>query len=203
MSRSGVRRSVPFAAPQRQGDSGLNIRAILLDLGDTIMVEATEVKDDTLTTLEAELVVGMGRVLKELKARGYALALVADTRRGTYWNVLRQHGLYDLFDAFAISDEVGAEKPDPIIFENALSALEIEREDYHRVLMVGNNLQRDIRGANALGLVSIWFHWNDRYRTHPIGSLEEPRYVIHSAEQLLDMVDDVERKGARREGGAT
>ena len=84
-----------------------HILAICFDFGDTLVDEATEVKDETLTTLRAELIPGAGSVVRELKQRGYPLALVADGRAGTYHNVLTQHGLCDLFDAFAISDLVG------------------------------------------------------------------------------------------------
>ncbi len=171
----------------------MRIKAIFFDLGDAIMVETSEAKDETGTTLSADLIPGIEPVLRELKARGFPLGLVADTRRGTYRNVLRQHGLYDLFDVFAISDELGVEKPDARIFRAALNALGIEPEDYDKVVMVGNNLRRDVRGANALGLVSIWFHWNDRYPTQPADAMEEPAYVVHSAEELLECIDAIER----------
>jgi FMN phosphatase YigB (HAD superfamily) len=179
----------------------MRIKGILFDLGDTIMVEESEVKDKSSTTLKADLVHGIDKVLAELKARGYSLALVADTKKGTYRNVLRQHKLYDLFDAFAISDEIGVEKPDPRIFTLALNALGMSPEDYGYVLMIGNNLQRDIRGANLVGLISVWFHWNDRYPINPTEPLEEPAFVIHNAEELLSLVDFVERRGIRDKGG--
>jgi HAD superfamily hydrolase (TIGR01549 family) len=171
----------------------LRIKAIFFDLGDTIMVEASEVKDEVGTTLAADLIPGVEPALRELKARGFPLGLVADTRRGTYQNVLRQHGLYDLFDVFAISDELGVEKPAPGIFSAALDALGVRPGDYDKVLMVGNNLRRDIRGANALGLVSVWFHWNDRYPTQPADEMEEPAFVVHSAEELLERIDLLEQ----------
>ncbi len=171
----------------------MGIKAILFDLGDAIMVETSEAKDETGTTLSADLIPGVEPVLRELKARGFPLGLVADTRRGTYQNVLRQHNLYDLFDVFAISDELGVEKPDARIFGAALDALGVEPGDYDKVLMVGNNLRRDVRGANALGLVSIWFHWNDRYPVQPADAMEEPAFVVHSAEELLKRVELIEQ----------
>jgi FMN phosphatase YigB (HAD superfamily) len=171
----------------------LRIKAIFFDLGDTIMVEDSEIKDEAGTTLAADLIPGIESVLRELKARGFPLGLVADTRRGTYQNVLRQHGLYDLFDVFAISDELGVEKPALRIFSAALDALGVQPGDYHKVLMVGNNLRRDVGGANALGLVSIWFHWNDRYPIQPADAMEQPSFEVHSAEDLLKRVELIEQ----------
>ncbi len=170
----------------------MKLVALLFDLGDVIMREETEVKDAELNTLRAELVDGMAEVLHTLKARGYKLGLVADTRPKTAWNVLHQHGLYDLFDTLAISEEVGCEKPDPRIFRAALDALNIAPPDYPGVAMIGNNLARDIRGANNLGLISIWFHWNERYAHANDGS--SPRYEVRNANELLQLIEEIERK---------
>ena len=57
--------------------------ALLFDLGDTIMIEESEVKDAEGTTESADLIPGMADALRALRARGYSLALVADSRRHT------------------------------------------------------------------------------------------------------------------------
>ena len=38
------------------------------------------------------------------------------------------------------------------------------------VVMVGNNLERDIAGANRLGLISVFLHWTERRRTVAAGA---------------------------------
>ncbi len=167
----------------------MQLLAALFDLGDVIMQETTQVVDADGATVSADLVPGIDTVLRELHARSVKLALVADTHRKNPANVLGQHGLYELFAAFAISDELGCEKPDPRIFQFALDRLGISPRDYSRVVMVGNNLRRDVRGANALGLRSIWFHWNDRYPTIPRDALEQPTYTVHSAAELQSLLE--------------
>ena len=169
------------------------LAALLFDLGDTIMLEDTEVKDDQGTTLQAELVPGMAEALRQFKAQGHRLALVADARPDTPPNVLRQHGLYDLFDAFAVSEVVGASKPGRRIFCAALDALEIAAGDYGRVVMVGNNLERDIVGANRLGLISAFFHVNERRRTRPLSDDETPRHTVTSAHELVELIKRLDR----------
>lgn len=173
----------------------MSLAALLFDLGDTIMVEETEIKDAGGTTLRAELVPGMAEVLHAFKAAGHRLALVADSRPHTPENVLRQHGLLELFDTLAISEVVGASKPDPVLFRAALHALTISEADYSRVVMVGNNLERDIAGANRLGLISIFFHLNDRRRTEPIDSDEVPCYTVASAAELRALIDGLNKEG--------
>jgi len=172
----------------------MKLRALLFDLGDTIMVEETEVKDPGETTLSAELVPGMAEVLRALRTGGYRLALVADSRPETPPNVLRQHGLYDLFEYLAISEVVGATKPDPRIFRAALDALGIPEADYGRVVMVGNNLERDVAGANRLGLVSVFYHLNERRRTQPLTPDETPQHTVTSPAELYDLMLRLEKE---------
>lgn len=162
--------------------------AIFFDLGDTIMDEGTEVKDAELTTQHADLIPGMGEAIRWCKERVGRLALVADTRPGTAANVLAQHQLADSFDYLAISEIVGVEKPDPLIFLAALDAFGIQPADYGRVAMVGNNLERDIAGARQLGLMTIFLHWNERRRTVPLTADETPDYTVTSAAELVELV---------------
>ncbi len=169
------------------------ILAVCFDFGDTLADEASEVKDDTLTTLQAELIPGASELLHELRRRGYKLALVADGRPGTYSNVLRQHSVHDLFDAFSISEEVGVEKPDAQMFVTALDALGIDKADYERTVMVGNRLDRDVGGANVLGMISVWIDWSGRYASAPQHDVEVPDHTIHLPIELLEVMEELER----------
>lgn len=170
-----------------------HILAICFDAGDTLVDEATEHKDETATTLRAELIPGAGELIRELRHRGYPLALVADGRPGTFVNVLTQHGLYQYFDAVAISDHVGYEKPDGRLFAHALRLLGIAPADYGRVIMVGNHLGRDIKGSNALGLISVWLDWAPRRPKTPADASEVPLHRITTPLALLDLLAELER----------
>jgi putative hydrolase of the HAD superfamily len=161
---------------------------VLFDLGDTLMVEETEEKDGERTTQRADLFSGAADLLWELRRAGYLLGLVADTRPGTYRNVLRQHGIFGAFDVFAISEELGCEKPDPRLFDHALERLGLRPDEAGHVAMVGNNLGRDIRGANAAGMVSIWLHHNARYPTTWTDDRERPAHDVTSFAALRDLL---------------
>lgn len=166
--------------------------ALCFDLGDTIMDEGTELKDAAGTTLEADLVPGMARLLRDLRTQGHTLAIVADSRPNTPPNVLRRHGLLGLFDTLSISEVIGVSKPEPQMFTSALDALGIPATDYNRVVMVGNNLERDIAGANRLGLISVFFHWSERRRTTPETEDEAPDYTVRSAQELRALLADLD-----------
>lgn len=165
------------------------ISAILLDSGDTLVDEGSQVFGEGELVLRAELIPGAGELLRELQRRGYRLGLVADGLEQSFRNVLgAQHGLYDLFDAHAISERVGQSKPHPAMFETALAQLGILRAEYGRVLMVGNHLERDICGANRLGLVSVWLDWAPRRSKVPANNCEVPSYTIRTPLELLDVL---------------
>jgi putative hydrolase of the HAD superfamily len=169
------------------------VLAICLDCGDTLIDESTEVKDERGVSLRGDLVPGAGELVRELKRCGYPLALVADGPADTFPNNLAPYGLYDLFDAYAISGIVGVEKPDSRMFVAALDQLGVDRADYGRTVMVGNNLRRDIRGANALGMISVWLDWSPRRSKVARDMLEVPDFVIPNPEDLLETLVAIER----------
>ena len=168
------------------------ILAICLDCGDTLVDEATEVKDELEVSQKADLIPGADEMVRALKERGYPLALVADGPTGTFVNNLTPHGIYELFDVYAISDQVGVQKPDAKMFLHALKQLEIAEGDYGKVVMVGNHLGRDVKGANALGLISVWLDWAPRRPKVPADETEIPRYTIKTPLDLLKIIDELE-----------
>src|SRR5512145_1288865 len=172
------------------------ILAVCLDCGDTLIDESTEVKNSADVSLRAELIPGAAELVRELKKRGYPLALVADGPYATFPNNLGPYGLYELFDAYAISETVGVSKPHPRIFQAALDQLHIPPSDYQRVLMVGNYLERDIKGANQLGLISVWLDWAPRRPKTPKDATEHPQYTIKNPLELLSLIEALEQHDA-------
>ena len=172
------------------------ILAVLLDCGDTLVDESTQVWSETQIALSADLIPGADEMVRELNRRGYPLGLVADGPTGTFRNILTQHGLFDLFSVRAISGEVGVEKPDPAMFLTALNGLGIPKGDYGRVIMVGNHLARDIRGANALGLISVWLDWAPRRPKVPADRAEQPDHTIRLPLELIELIDQLEQDKA-------
>lgn len=174
------------------------LQAICLDCGDTLVDEGAEVVGDDGIAISADLIPGADELVRQIKQRGYPLALVADGPVGTFRNLLRQHGLYDFFDAFAISEQLGVEKPDARMFHHALQQLGVAPEQYGCTVMLGNNLARDIRGANALGIISVWIDWAPRRAKIPADALEVPRFTIKQPLELLTILDHLDQTLATR-----
>ena len=171
-----------------------NLLAICVDSGDTLVDEGTDMKDGSQVVQSAQLIPGSDELLHAIKARGYPLALVADGPIGSFQNIFTQHNLLQLFDVLAISGAVGVEKPDARMFHAALEQLQIPLEAYPRTLMLGNNLERDIKGANALGIISVWIDWAPRRSKIPADASEVPQYTIKHPLELLNVIDQIEER---------
>ena len=57
--------------------------------------------------------------------------------------------------------------------------------------MIGNNLERDIRGANAMGFNSILAAYSPRYRMSPACPEEQPDFVAEEPAQILKLVESL------------
>ena len=66
---------------------------------------------------------------------------------------LVREGLTSLFDSIVLSCEHGAVKPGPRLFLTALEELHARPDE---ALFVGDNYPRDIEGAAACGLATVW-----------------------------------------------
>ncbi|MBM7646213.1 putative hydrolase of the HAD superfamily [Scopulibacillus daqui] len=65
------------------------------------------------------------------------------------------HELPPFFEKIVISGDFGKGKPDPALFEYVLSETGLNHKE---AVMVGDNLNADIKGANAVGMKSIWIN---------------------------------------------
>lgn len=168
------------------------IRAILLDFGDTLSDQATERRDEAGTLVGVELIDGARELVGALRERGVPVALVADGEVRDARGALAQHGLGELFDAVVISEAVGARKPDPRMFRRALEELGLGDADLAHTVMVGNRLERDIRGARELGMIAIWIDWSPRYDKRPREAAAVPDARIEHPLELLTVLDRLE-----------
>lgn len=94
--------------------------------------------------------------------------------------------LVSYFDKIVISGDFGKGKPDPAIFEHALSLMSLTKEE---VIMVGDNLMTDVLGANRAGIKTIWINRHDKERNEVV-----PTYEIQHLEQIFPILAELERK---------
>jgi putative hydrolase of the HAD superfamily len=89
--------------------------------------------------------------LRDLHGR-YRLGVIAN-QPSAVREAMARDGLDRFFDVWAVSADVGYDKPDPRLFEHAVSEARVEPA---RAAMVGDRLDYDVRPAREAGMRAIW-----------------------------------------------
>lgn len=95
---------------------------------------------------------GAEQALDELAERS-RLAIVTNGIPDVQRDKLIRTGLMERFDAVVISGELGYGKPDPRMYQETLRQLGLTA---HECIMVGDNLRRDVAGAQNVGIRGVW-----------------------------------------------
>ncbi len=89
------------------------------------------------------------KFLNDCKVNNIRTCIVTDLTARVQAKKLMHLGLADHIDYLVSSEEAGVEKPDPRIFKLALKKLGLNAS---QVIMVGDSPERDIAGAEGLGI---------------------------------------------------
>jgi putative hydrolase of the HAD superfamily len=90
-----------------------------------------------------------------LRAAGLKLAAVTNASGAHQRTKLERLGISRFFDTVLIAGELGAAKPDPVIFHTACARMGV---DPHQTLHVGDLLEADALGARDAGLHGVWLN---------------------------------------------
>lgn len=115
-----------------------------------------------------------------LRAAGVRIAAVTNASGAHQRAKLDTLGLSPFIDHVAIAGEVGAAKPDPLIFHSACAALDCDPAE---ALHVGDKLGADAIGARDAGITGVWLNRADLPVSAPHGV-----QVIRSLSQLPELL---------------
>jgi len=104
---------------------------------------------------EASLFENARETLLLVRSYGIPLVLVTDLTAQIQFRKIVYFGLDNVFDFVVTSEEAGADKPDPRVFDAAREKAGLARED--RIWMVGDDAEKDGAGAKAC-LDALFFH---------------------------------------------
>jgi putative hydrolase of the HAD superfamily len=99
--------------------------------------------------------------LEKMRAEGWKVAVATNGTTAQQWAKLRRTGLDRYVDAVAVSEEVGAAKPDRRMFVAAAERCGERLEP--AAWMVGDCPTRDVGGGRAAGLRTVWLHRGRRW----------------------------------------
>ncbi|WP_432976081.1 HAD family hydrolase [Dactylosporangium sp. CA-233914] len=125
-------------------------------------------------------------LLDALRRSGWKVAIATNGTTAQQHAKLRRTGLIDHVDAVAVSEEVGAPKPDARMYEAAANRCSMTLTE--SAWMIGDCPARDMSGARSAGLRTIWLHrgrtW-DRRSPSPdaeIAHITEAFAILSAAE---------------------
>ena len=130
---------------------------------------------------------GTLETLRELKARGYKLGIIANTVTETEipdW--MCRDGVADCFKTVILSSKVRLRKPDPAIYQLAARCIGSKPEN---CAYVGDNPVRDVEGAVNAGFgAMILFEDAGTADREGKAPTVQPDYRIHGIPELLDLL---------------
>lgn len=115
----------------------------------------------------------------------YPIGLISDsglTPGRVLRRVLKLRGILRFFRFSIFSDEVGYNKPNPIIFEQALKLLGVQPKE---IIHVGDLPETDIAGAKGMGMLTVWVNRDEEV---PLDKSFCPDYQIGQLPEVLALL---------------
>ena len=120
-------------------------------------------------------------ILNQLK-QSLKLGLITNGTPDIQWRKIKGGKLEKYFNCIFIAGDFGYGKPEKKLFQKAIKCL---NEDTENIIMVGDRLNTDIKGAGLAGLKSVWLNRNNLQKNN---SEIKPDYEISDLSQLLEIL---------------
>ncbi|WP_066889450.1 YjjG family noncanonical pyrimidine nucleotidase [Clostridium nigeriense] len=116
-------------------------------------------------------------------SQNYRLAIITNGLTDVQSKRIGQSVIAKYFETIVISEEVKASKPNPEIFEIALSNLNYS--DKSKILMIGDSLSSDIKGGINFGIDTCWTNFKNLENSTTL----KPTYEISTLMDLLKILN--------------
>ena len=133
-----------------------------------------------LTTAHFSLLEGAEELVRYL-AEKYPLTVVTNGFVEVQYEKFDRSGLRDCFAHIVLSEEVGCQKPNPRIYEEALRMNGLSAED---VVMIGDSWNSDIQGAINAGIDQIWI----RKSKDPLPEGQHATYIVNTLSEVMEIL---------------
>ncbi|MBM3303854.1 MAG: TIGR02253 family HAD-type hydrolase [Candidatus Aenigmarchaeota archaeon] len=128
------------------------------------------------------------KTLVGLKAAGIKLAIVSDAPSVNGWIRLVELGLQDFFDVVVTLHDTGESKPSPLPFKKAVERLGVSPGE---CLFVGDWVEKDIKGARALGMKTAFARYGAVTKTGKAGRTRPYRPERSGADYDIDDISEI------------
>lgn len=124
------------------------------------------------------LIEGSLSLCMKLKESGYKIYIVTNGIERTQRLRIKKTGIDKIIEDIFISEAIGYQKPMPQFFTYVFD--NIEEKDKSKMLLIGDSLSSDIKGALKAGIDCIWYNRKNTINT----VTEEPAYEVNSIEDI-------------------
>ncbi len=119
--------------------------------------------------------------LIKLKSKGLTLGIVSDAPKMQAWLRLAETNISEFFDVVVALEDTGRMKPSRMPFKQAIKKLGFKSEE---ILFVGDNPERDIKGAKGVGMKTALAEYGQL-----IKGKNKPDFVLKKPFDLLKIVE--------------
>ena len=98
---------------------------------------------------------GVKETLKKMRGAGKRVYLLSNAQGDFTRPEIELLGLKDCFDGILISSEEGCRKPSPVFYRRLIVRYGLSPKN---CLMMGNDMNTDIKGAKAVGMDTLYIH---------------------------------------------
>ncbi|WP_165981985.1 YjjG family noncanonical pyrimidine nucleotidase [Macrococcus hajekii] len=114
-------------------------------------------------------------ILDYLKDKPVILSSATNGVYDTQMKRMKGSGIFPYFTHHFISEEIGYSKPQPEFFEYAMKRVGVESSE---ILMIGDSITSDIRGAAQMAIDTCYFGTEQVNATYTISDLMEIQNII-------------------------
>ena len=157
------------------------------DLGEALSALAEQMSEDFLhlTTKYFSLLPGAEELVRYL-AKKYPLTVVTNGFVEVQYEKFDKSGLRDCFSHIVLSEEVGCQKPNPRIFEEALRMNGVSAAE---AVMIGDSWSSDIQGAINAGIDQIWIKKSKEQGTKSQDTTAQTAtYIVQSLSEVMEIL---------------
>jgi len=131
---------------------------------------------------QAVLLEGALDLLNRLKSKGYRMVIITNGLKEVQRPRLAKAALHDYFETIVVSDEIGHAKPAAAFFDYTFQ--QIDHPAKEETLVIGDNINSDIRGGYDYGLDTCWYNPHRQENVTPI----RPTFEIQQLQELESLL---------------